>query len=49
MDQSMEKLRIPPGDFLSFLDDLEQEHGLQVSDSARTMATSTSGVVSALS
>ena len=48
LDEPMEKLRITRGDFLTFLDDLEQDHGLRVPASARAMSTSISGVVAAL-
>ena len=48
LDESMDKLRIPRGDFLRFLDDLEVDHGLSVPASARAMSTSISGIVAAL-
>ena len=48
LDDPMEKLRIPRGDFLRFLDDLEEDHGLAVPDSARSMSSSISGIVAAL-
>jgi hypothetical protein len=48
LDESMEKLRIPRGDFQRFLDDLEVDHGLSVPASARAMSTSISGVIAAL-
>ena len=47
-EDSMEKLQIPRGDFLSFLDDLEQDHGLQMPPSARSMSTSISGLIADL-
>lgn len=48
LDEPMEKLRIARGDYLTFLEDLEQDHGLRVPTSARAMSTSISGVVAAL-
>lgn len=48
LDEPIEKLRITKGDFLSFLDNLELDHGLQVPASARTMSTSISRLISAL-
>jgi hypothetical protein len=48
LDEPMEKLRIPRGDFLRFLDDLEEDHGLFVPASARAMSTSVSGVIAAI-
>jgi hypothetical protein len=48
VNESMEKLRIPRGDFLRFLDDLEVDHDLSVPASARAMSTSISGVIAAL-
>jgi hypothetical protein len=48
LDESMELLRIPRGDFLGFLDELEEDHDLPVPASARAMSTSVSGVIAAL-
>jgi hypothetical protein len=44
----MELLRIPRGDFLGFLDELEEDHDLPVPAWARAMSTSVSGVIAAL-
>lgn len=48
LDEPMEKLRIPRGDFLRFLDDLEVDYGLSVPASARSMSASISGITEAL-
>ena len=48
LNESMEDLRIPRGDYLGFLDELEEEHGLPVPAPARAMSMSISGVVAAI-
>jgi len=48
LNESMEDLRIPRGDYLGFLDELEEEHDLPVPAPARAMSMSISGVVAAI-